>query len=92
MSHQTLATIRKETGNEPEPEVSVKKIKLRITSDLDPPLFPSSDETHDDPPYYGVPPERPAAPPPRCDIAPPPIVPPRQMWYKIKQLYDKYTL
>ena len=61
--HQTFVTIRKETENEPEPEVSVKKIKLRITSDLDP-----SDESHDDPPYQGVPPERPAAPPPRCDI------------------------
>ena len=90
--HQTFVTIRKETENEPEPEVSVKKIKLRITSDLDLPLSPSSDETHDDPPYHGVPPERPAAPPPRCDKSPPPTVPPREVWYKIKELYDKYTL
>ena len=90
--YQTYVTIRKETENESEPEVTVKKIKLRITSDLDPPLSPSSDETHDDPPYHGVPPERPAAPPPRCDIPPPPIVPAREMWYKVKELYDKYTL
>ena len=92
VSHQTCVTIRKETGNEPEPEVSVKKIKLRITSDIDPPLSPSSDETHDDPPYHRVTLERPASPPSRCVIGPPPIVPPRQIWYKIKELYDKYTL
>ena len=89
-THQTFVTIRKETESEPEPEVRVKKIKLRITSDLNPPLSHSDDEPNDDPPYQGVPPERPAAPPPRCDVPPPPKVSPREMWFKIKELYDKH--
>ena len=61
MPYQTYVTIRKQMENESEPEVIVKNIKLRITSDLDPSLSPSSDETHDDPPYHKVPRERPAA-------------------------------
>ena len=60
---------------EPEPEVKIRKIKLRITSDLNPPLSPSDDESNDDPPYQGVPTERPAAPSPGCDVPPPPKVP-----------------
>ena len=74
-----------------EPEVKIRKIKLRITSDLNPPLSPSDDESNDDPPYQGVPPERPAAPPPRCDVPPPPKVPPREMWFKTKEPYDKHS-
>ena len=34
-----------------------QQVKLRITSGLDPPLSAANDETHDDPPYQGLPPD-----------------------------------